>query len=103
MVSWGRAFFLALKALVYAILWYILGFIFIGAGVFLSRFSLIPLTPYGIRRPSFPSDFTVIVGIILIIIGTIIIIFGATASLIKVAVDEAESRRPPYAPPPPRY
>ena len=103
MVSWSRAFFLALKALVYAILWYILGFILIGAGVSLSGFRLTPLTPYGIRRPSFSSGFTAIIGIILIIIGTIIIIFGTTASLIKVAVDEAEPRRPPYAPPLPRY
>jgi len=103
MVSWGRAFFLALKAFIYAILWYIIGGILIFSGMYLAGLSF-PFSPTGFGSvPNLSFSVTSILGIILMIIGMIIIIFGATASLIKVAVDEIEKRRPSYQPPPPPY
>ncbi len=101
MVSWSRAFFLALKALIYAILWYIIGGILIFSGAWLAGLT-IPLTP-GMTTPRISYGVMSIIGIILVLIGAITMMFGALASVIKVIADEVVSQRRSYQPPPPPY
>ncbi|MCD6457446.1 MAG: hypothetical protein J7K82_01220 [Thermoproteales archaeon] len=85
MVSWGRSFLLAVKVILFSIIWYIIGGIIIGVGVLLSGASL----PRSLSDISAINIAGSIVALIVSAIGGIIIGLGATASLIKVTIDES--------------
>ncbi|RLF06169.1 MAG: hypothetical protein DRK00_02415 [Thermoprotei archaeon] len=88
MISWSRAFLLALKVVVYSILWVIVGTALIVVGTI---FAGVPLAPQGIWG-AYPPPITgvkALVGLVLVILGLFILAFGTLASIIKVAVDEA--------------
>jgi len=88
MIPWSRAFLLALKAIVYSILWIIVGTALIVVGLI---FMGVPLSPQGMwgARLLAVSGIKALVGFALAVLGMFILAFGSLASVIKVAVDEA--------------
>jgi len=111
MISWGRAFVLALKAVVYSILWYIIGGILLFVGASLMGMAYVPFL-YNISEGL--GGLAFIAGGITIIASLIIMSLGSIASLIKVSVDElgrigyyqstmTAPPAPQYLPPPQEY
>ncbi|RLE92483.1 MAG: hypothetical protein DRN04_10130 [Thermoprotei archaeon] len=111
MISWGRAFVLAIKAIVYSILWYIVGGVLLFIGVGLMGTAYVPFL-YNIAEGL--GGLAFIVGVITVIVSLIIMGLGSIASLIKVSVDElgrigyyqTTTMSPPapqYLPPPQEY
>lgn len=90
MVSWSRSFILAIKAVIYAVLWYVVGGIVFILGMFTAGVGFM----YIGAKPQLPFiSGTGILGMILMLVGLVIMFLGTTASVIKVAVDEAEKLR----------
>ena len=91
--SWGKAFGYALRYILYAILWIIIGGLIMGAGIGMMMTSMRP-GPFGI--PAFEPGAS-IVGVIVMIIGLIIIYLGTMAAYFKIMsrlVYEATSKPP---------
>lgn len=78
--SWGKAFGYALRYILYAILWIIIGGLIMGAGIGMMMASMRP-GPWGI--PTYEPGAS-IVGVVFIIIGLIIIYLGTMAAYFKI-------------------
>jgi hypothetical protein len=81
MVSWSRAFRGAAGIVGFSIIWWIIGSLLIGAGLFVSG--------WGFTAGFFGSNtgtalFGMVIGVILIIIGSVIGILGTMAAFLKV-------------------
>lgn len=89
-ISWGRAFLLALKYIVFIILWAIIGGIFILIGLFLASYSILEYISRTIPVP-IPKYFTlpispqlgILIGLLLVIIGLVITNLGYLATYFK--------------------
>ncbi|RLE60454.1 MAG: hypothetical protein DRJ32_02880 [Thermoprotei archaeon] len=89
MAGWGRSFWLAIKVIVFSILWSIIGGIIFYVGLLLGGSSLITyLITMDFTSLSELNLASIIVGVILVAIGLFIISLGSLASVIKVTSDE---------------
>lgn len=88
MIPWSRAFLLALKAVVYSVLWVIVGSSLIVLGLTLMGVPLTPQGMWGAGKLAI-SGARALAGLALMVMGLFILAFGSLASVIKVSVDEA--------------
>ncbi|MGC1121422.1 MAG: hypothetical protein WBA22_10050 [Candidatus Methanofastidiosia archaeon] len=77
MVSWGRAFKGAAGIVGFSIIWWIIGGILVGAGMFVAGFGF-SFSSVG------ASFFGIILGAVLIFVGSVIGMLGTIASFLKV-------------------
>ncbi len=78
MVSWGRAFRGAAGVLGFAIVWWIIGLLIIGAGVFVLGWG------FNLSFPTSSSLARMFLGAVLIFLGYIVGILGTLAAFLKI-------------------
>lgn len=78
MVNWGRAFRGAAGVLGFAIVWWIIGVLIIGAGVYVLGWG------FSLSFPAVSSLTRMFLGAVLIFLGCIVGILGTLAALLKI-------------------